>query len=592
MTIPFGFIHHRAQDWLASGAVVALCTSLLFPQNAPFEPLPEILPSVSNRLPGLLGGPIRWLSSAALVAPRNDSNHFLFSVKDPTVFRYENRWHVYATAYLVNGPIEKVDLDIELSTNREKLTGRRGGWNMVHVTFEDWKDAPRAPLFFMDTVPGFAGYRCAPEAFFFTPKKKWFLVFQSGPPAFSTSDHPDDPSSWSTPKPLLTPGVRMPKLSLDYHLIGDGEHMYLFFTGCNGNFYRTRTTYAEFPEGFGDPVVAMRGTPETVFEASFTYKIKGVDKYLTCVEAQGKKGEARRYFRAHEADRLDGSWSPIDGYDTSASPFAGPSNVGFEPGVTPWSEQVSHGEMVRESPDERMVLDPNDLKFLYQGVPDRDYRGYYPTIPYKLGLLRAVKGTPPKNAAEPAKASGAKPLASEIFPASPFPKRSALPVANVFPEGAALSPSKDFIQAWSKGGFVWGGSHAPNAVTLEKEKDIPFIRHFSANSMDKGAVWSIPDPLPIPPGRKVMVVSLTSRLVIAKRGNQGWHGARAEVSFKDLNLNDMKGGKGELLPEDPTWKESFFRFPVPEGAGQACLKFGFWGALGTMDLAGVQVGFE
>ena len=31
----------------------------------------------------------------------------------------------------------------------------------------------------------------------------------------------------------------MPRLPIDYHCIGDGEHMYLFFTGDDGNFYGT-----------------------------------------------------------------------------------------------------------------------------------------------------------------------------------------------------------------------------------------------------------------------------------------------------------------------------------------------------------------
>ena len=42
--------------------------------------------------------------------------------------------------------------------------------------------------------------------------------------------------------------------------------------------------------------------------------------------------------------------------------------------MTPWSGQVSHGEMIRETNDERMVLDPNNLQFLYQGIGDAENR--------------------------------------------------------------------------------------------------------------------------------------------------------------------------------------------------------------------------
>jgi len=131
----------------------------------------------------------------------------------------------------------------------------------------------------------------------------------------------------------------------------------------------------------------MHGTRNSVFEAGFTYKIKGTDKYLTCVEAIG----ATRYYRAYVADKLDGEWSPVEGFDTFEKPFAGVNNMTFEDGVKAWSGQVSHGEMIRDVNDERMELDPNNLRFLYQGIGNAENHGDYGTLPYKLGLIRAVK---------------------------------------------------------------------------------------------------------------------------------------------------------------------------------------------------------
>lgn len=350
-------------------------------------PVPEIHAPVPNTLPGLLGKPIKWVSTGILVAPQNDATHFLYSVKDPTIFRYNDRWEIYATAYMVSGPAAAALLNPD--TNQPAQGQRRGGggtFNMIHVSFADLKDAPNAKLHYMDAKPGFGGYRCAPEVFYFTPQKKWYYIFQTQPPVYCTSDTPDDPMSWSAPQPFFAPGLNLPWI--DFHCIGDGEYMYLFFTGDNGNFYRSRTTYADFPKGFSSPVIAMRGTRNTVFEAGFTYKIKGVDKYLTCVEALG----AGRYYRAYVADKLDGEWYPVEGFDTVDHPFAGKANMTFEDGVAPWSGQVSHGEMIREVNDERMVLDPDNLMFLYQGISDADNRGDYGRLAYKLGLLRAVKG--------------------------------------------------------------------------------------------------------------------------------------------------------------------------------------------------------
>lgn len=352
-------------------------------------PLPEIHAPVPNTLPGLLGKPLKWKSSGVLVAPQNDSTHFLYSVKDPTIFRYQDKWQVYATAFMVSGPAAATLLNSDGSrpSPDQPQQGGRGGWSMVHLSFADWKDAPNAKLFYMDTVPGFGGYKCAPEVFYFAPQQKWYFIFQTQRPAYSTSETPDDPKSWSAPQPFFTPDIPTPRLPIDYHCIGDGEHLYLFFTGDDGNFYRSRTTYGEFPKGFSRPVVAMRGTRNTVFEGSFTYKIKGVDKYLTCVEALSPT----RYYRAYVADKLDGEWYPVKGFDTFEKPFAGIRNMTFEEGVEPWSGQVSHGEMIRDGNDERMILDPNNLMFLYQGISNADNRGDYGRLAYKLGLLRAVK---------------------------------------------------------------------------------------------------------------------------------------------------------------------------------------------------------
>ena len=352
------------------------------PPPVDFGPLPEIHAAIPNTLPGLLGKPLKWVSTAPLVVPQNDDTHFLFSVKDPTVAFINGQWEIYATANMIMGP-QAAPL-VQPGATRP---ARGGTFNMVHLSFKDWKDAPQAKLFYMDKA-GFTGYKCAPELFYFASQKKWYFTFQTQAPAFSTSVTPDDPTSWTKPENFFADDLYrqyMPRLPIDYHFIGDGQHMYMFFTGDDGNFYRSRTTYAEFPKGFSKPVVAMRGTRNTVFEASITYRIKGTDKYLTIVEALG------RYYRAYVADKLDGEWYPIEGFDTVEKPFAGRANVTFEAGVEPWSVQVSHGELILDSNDERMILDPNSLTFLYQGISEADNKGDYGALHYKLGLLRAVK---------------------------------------------------------------------------------------------------------------------------------------------------------------------------------------------------------
>jgi hypothetical protein len=119
----------------------------------------------------------------------------------------------------------------------------------------------------------------------------------------------------------------------------------LFFTSLDGRMWRAETRLQEFPNGFGEPVVALRGD---VFEASHTYWLQRLDKYLTLIEAQGSGGRGRRYYKAYIADRLDGQWKELAA--SPEKPFAGSINVRI-PGPR-WTDSISHGELLRAGYDE------------------------------------------------------------------------------------------------------------------------------------------------------------------------------------------------------------------------------------------------
>ena len=119
-----------------------------------------------------------------------------------------------------------------------------------------------------------------------------------------------------------------------------------------------------------------------------TYKIKGADAYLMLVEAIGP---GSRYYRAWISDRLDGEWKPLPEATTFAQPFAGINNVTFAEGVTHWTKDISHGELIRDGYDETPTIDPNNLQFLFQGY-DSTIRTSYSQLPYRLGLLRLNPG--------------------------------------------------------------------------------------------------------------------------------------------------------------------------------------------------------
>ena len=312
-------------------------------------------------------GKFQWKSSAPLVAPADRPDDPCFSVKDPTVVHHGGRYHVFVTI------------------RSEKKTHQ-----IEYLTFADWKDAAQAERHILKVQ---SGYFCAPQVFYFTPHKKWYLICQASDPAwaeemggeygygaaFSTTDDISKPDSWSPLKPLGAKRVS-DNAGLDFWIICDAKKAHLFFTTLDGRMWREETLLDQFPKGWSEPKLAIQ---DDIFEASHTYKIKGSEKYLTVVEAQG--GPAWRYYKAYIADMLDGEWRPLA--TTHEKNFAGKNNVTF-PAGNAWADSISHVELIRSGFDEHLEIDPNNLKLLYQGVLDKDTSGIpYGQIPWRLGLL-------------------------------------------------------------------------------------------------------------------------------------------------------------------------------------------------------------
>ncbi|WP_235193066.1 non-reducing end alpha-L-arabinofuranosidase family hydrolase [Streptomyces viridochromogenes] len=310
-----------------------------------------------------------WPSSGPLSAPKPDAGHPIVSVKDSTVFRYGHRWHVYMTT-----------------------ADTSGRWSLAPTSFADWSQAATAPQTFLDTNPAIGNrYAAAPQVFYFAPQKNWYMVYQTPLPSFSTTDDPAAPGSLSAPRnffdaepPIVTehkgPGGR-----LDYWAICDDTDCCLFSSDGNGHEYRSRTTVAEFPNGFRDTTIVLSEPNRfDLFEGSNVYRLGTTGKYLMLVEALATGSDWRRYFRAWTADRLGGAWTPPA--ETEANPFIRSANVTFGPGRPAWTTDFSHGEMIRDGADRTLTINPCRLRFLYQGM-DPAASGDYSQLPWRLGLV-------------------------------------------------------------------------------------------------------------------------------------------------------------------------------------------------------------
>jgi hypothetical protein len=266
---------------------------------------------------------------------------------------------------------------------------------MAYLNFTDWSQAAAAPLTYLDQTPVGTGYKAAPQVFYFAPQNLWYLVYQTGSnAAYSTTTNIANPQSWTAPKNFYAGG--MPQIIrdnigsgywVDFWNICDSTKCYLFSSDDNGHLYRSETTLAQFPNGFTNTVIAMADSARyPLWEASNVYKLTGSNTYLLVIEAIGTAG--RRYFRSWTAPAITGPWTTLAG--TQTAPFAGANNVTFD--GTAWTQDISHGEMIRNGTDQTLTIDPCNLRYLYQGK-DPNATDSYSLLPWRLGLLTQTNST-------------------------------------------------------------------------------------------------------------------------------------------------------------------------------------------------------
>lgn len=292
----------------------------------------------------------KWKDNGApLAGPKNGWT----AIKDFTHVAYNGKHYVYMTYYL-------------------------NGWNSAQMApFTNWSDAAAATQTKTNTG-------VAPEVMYFTPKKTWIMSKQWCAGAsfcWMESTNLDNGNSFVQKGNLLTETITDDKKApIDQVVICDDDKCYLFYADDNGRIYRGSMPKANFPGTFSGTTKILQDTQARLFEAVEVYKIKGQKKYLMIVECMSP-----RYFRAFTATDLGGTWTSLVGADTQAKPFAGKNNV-----TGGWSDDISHGDIVRSTYDEYREIDPCNLQLLYQGYKG-PFSGEYGNIPYQLGLLNAIK---------------------------------------------------------------------------------------------------------------------------------------------------------------------------------------------------------
>ena len=297
---------------------------------------------------------IHWRAEGILLEHGSAGTFDETAVKDPSIVCHEGRWHLFYTAR------------------------SQGGYSIGCVGGDRLDALSSQPQHKLACLQGDASaYVAAPQVFYFTPQKKWYLVFQTDTakyqPVYSTNTDIDRPDGWTPPQPLVH--KTDPAKWIDFWVICDETTACLFFTRNHEAVWVMKTPIERFPGGFADPVAVF----SPVHEAVHVYKVQGRDEYHMVYETRAE-GDARRFGLARAA-RLSGPWQNV------TDRFAAGDQLDFAASGTHWTDEVSHGEMLRAGENQRLEYIPDHARMLIQGMPREEHRGDYPSLPWRLGVI-------------------------------------------------------------------------------------------------------------------------------------------------------------------------------------------------------------
>mgnify|MGYP002362692673 CR=1 FL=1 len=263
---------------------------------------------------------------------------------DPCIVRHEDRWHIFASA--------------------------NGG--TVWTSTRDFAKRPIAS----EVIKLPVGSCFVPQVFFHRPQSRWHLIgmmpdktgrYPKMAPCLCTNADITNPKGWSPPEVLDVPPpldeAKPVKQWIDFWVICDDVKAHLFVTSDGGRLWRSETTLANYPHGWSQPVIALRG--DFIYAPHvYRHNVSGRESYLLTLTARAADGH--HYQQSYTAAKLDAEWQPAAA--TADKPFAGLANVLVEDAR--WSGDLSHGEPVRSSNDERMILEADFKHFIFHGALD------------------------------------------------------------------------------------------------------------------------------------------------------------------------------------------------------------------------------
>lgn len=281
------------------------------------------------------------------------------SVKDPSIVFHRGAWHLFYTARSAS--------DYTLGC-------------VSAARFEDFARAPRHSLKQLHSAH--SKYAAAPQVFYFRPQKKWYLIYQTVDsnyqPVYSTTSNIADPASWTPALPLVNKSDSAKWI--DFWVICDSDTAYLFFTRAHHDVVVMTTKLTAFPHGFS----GMKTVFAPVHEAVHVYAVRGASaRYVMIYEQQD--GDLRRFGLAR-AGSLSGPWTEVDGQ------FVTGGQLAYPPRQQRWTDEISHGELLRASSGERIEIPSDQWRLLVQGMPRESHKGGYVDLPWRLGLITARPG--------------------------------------------------------------------------------------------------------------------------------------------------------------------------------------------------------